>query len=166
MLGGYPVWRVITGGSLNSHYSQLFFFWGIFWGKEMLPKFPFTFFIFLGNLQISSLLFSLFFWLPNSLILFYFIYGFTFCLFFFPLFLASKFCYWFFFLFGLSNFLIFISWFQISLVFFFFLLPNFLFLFKKKIASFAPIMKFGLHLDLVLALLGFLLHYFQQILFI
>jgi hypothetical protein len=49
------------------------------------------------------------------------------------------------------------------------LLPNFFFSFsikKKKLSSFAPIMKFVLHLDLVLALLGFLLHYFQQIFFL
>jgi len=127
---------------------------GIFWGKEMLPNFLLHF-LFWGPPNFLIIFFS-FFRLPNSLILFYF------WLRIFPLFLASKFHYWFFLFVWLSNFLIFISCFQISLVFLK-LASKFPFFFKKKLASFAPIIKFGLHMDLVLVLLGFLIHYFQQI---
>ncbi len=79
------------------HTTHNSFFWGIFWGKEMLPNFLLHFF-FWGppNFLIN---FFTFLRLPNSLILFYFWLK-IFPLFFSLLVLTSKFHYWFFFLFG------------------------------------------------------------------
>ncbi len=120
-----------TGGSLkkeephnSGHYlltTQNSLFLGIFWGKEMFPNFHLHFILFLGPPNFLIIV-SSFFRLTNFLILFYsWLYNF-------PLFWPPNFplFVW------LSNFVSFISCFQISLVFFFSLLPNFLFFIKKK----------------------------------
>ncbi len=113
--------------------------------------FYFFIFLFLGGLQISYYFFFSLFFLASK-----FPYFISFLALYFPSF------------FGLQIPLLVFLFVWLSISFFFSLLSNFLSLFsffscfqiscslfqkkKKKLSSFAPIMKFGLHLDLVLAL--------------